>query len=116
MWDEEADGYARGEGVACIVLKSLSAAIEDGDNISCIIREVGLNHDGRTKGLTMPSASAQASLISQTYTRAGLDPTAKSDRCQFFEAHGTGTPAGDPQEAEVSTALVLTAVSKKHAD
>lgn len=48
----------------------------------------------------MPSATAQASLIRATYAKAGLDPTTQSGRCQFFEAHGTGTPAGDPQEAE----------------
>ncbi|KAI9925937.1 hypothetical protein MW887_005743 [Aspergillus wentii] len=100
MWDADANGYARGEGVASLVLKTLSSAIEDGDEIACIIREVGVNHDGRTKGLTMPSATAQASLIKATYAKAGLDPTTKSGRCQFFEAHGTGTPAGDPQEAE----------------
>lgn len=92
MWDERADGYARGEGVTCVVMKRLSDAIRDGDNIACVIREVGLNHDGKTKGLTMPSAEAQASLIRETYARAGLDPTKKEDRCQFFEAHGTGTP------------------------
>ncbi|KAE8154018.1 hypothetical protein BDV25DRAFT_168001 [Aspergillus avenaceus] len=100
MWDADANGYARGEGVASLVLKTLSSAIEDGDQIACVIREVGVNHDGRTKGLTMPSALAQASLIKATYAKAGLDPTTKSGRCQFFEAHGTGTPAGDPQEAE----------------
>ena len=54
----------------------------------------------------MPSATAQAALIRDTYTRAGLDLTSKKDRCQYFEAHGTGTPAGDPQEAEaLSTAF-----------
>ncbi|KAI1085697.1 hypothetical protein F5B20DRAFT_519373 [Whalleya microplaca] len=100
MWDADADGYARGEGVACVVMKTLSQAIQDGDDIACVIREVGVNQDGRTKGLTMPSATAQASLIRDTYARAGLDPTKKTDRCQFFEAHGTGTKAGDPQEAE----------------
>jgi acyl transferase domain-containing protein len=99
MWDERADGYARGEGVGALVLKTLRAAIEDGDDVVCIIREIGLNHDGRTKGLTMPSAEAQAALIRETYRRARLDPTSKSDRCQFFEAHGTGTPTGDPKEA-----------------
>ncbi|ORY67814.1 uncharacterized protein BCR38DRAFT_522670 [Pseudomassariella vexata] len=100
MWDEAADGYARGEGVSCVVLKTLSAAIQDGDDIACVIREIGLNHDGKTKGLTMPSAEAQAALIRETYKRAGLDPSTKSGRCQFFEAHGTGTPTGDPREAE----------------
>jgi acyl transferase domain-containing protein len=94
MWDVDADGYARGEGVACVVLKTLSAAIEDGDHIECVIREVGVNHDGRTKGLTMPSAAAQTSLIRDTYARAGLDPTKEEGRCQYFEAHGTGTKAG----------------------
>ncbi|KAF5858310.1 hypothetical protein ETB97_004590 [Aspergillus alliaceus] len=100
MWDADADGYARGEGVACVVLKTLSDAIADRDHIEAVIREVGVNHDGRTKGLTMPSATAQAALIRETYARAGLDPTKEADRCQYFEAHGTGTKAGDPQEAE----------------
>jgi acyl transferase domain-containing protein len=100
MWDADADGYARGEGVAAVILKTLSSALEDGDVIECIIRETAVNQDGRTKGITMPSAHAQASLIRETYARAGLDPTNKSDRCQYFEAHGTGTLAGDPQEAE----------------
>ncbi|KAH8820161.1 putative polyketide synthase [Xylogone sp. PMI_703] len=100
MWDQDANGYARGDGVAAIVLKTLSAAIEDGDHIECIIRETGLNQDGASAGITMPSASAQEALIRSTYAKAGLDLDAKSDRPQYFEAHGTGTPAGDPTEAE----------------
>ena len=100
MWDRDADGYARGEGLASVVLKTLSAALEDGDDIECIIRETGVNQDGRTTGITMPSNLAQTALIRQTYEKAGLDPTNPRDRPQFFHAHGTGTPAGDPQEAE----------------
>ncbi|KAF6837163.1 beta-ketoacyl synthase domain-containing protein [Colletotrichum plurivorum] len=127
MWDEKANGYARcfqtysGEGVAAIVLKTLSQALRDGDIIECIIRETGVNQDGRSPGITMPSHKAQESLIRQTYAAAGLDPSRPQDRCQYFEAHGkstsvntnpeqhelthtpmsgTGTPAGDPQEAE----------------
>ena len=100
MWDIDADGYARGDGFAAIALKTLSAALEDGDHIECIIRETGINQDGRTKGITMPSATAQANLMCDTYRRAGLDLNKSSDRCQYFEAHGTGTPAGDPIEAE----------------
>ncbi|KAI3401844.1 hypothetical protein diail_8222 [Diaporthe ilicicola] len=99
MWDAGADGYARGEGVGAVVLKTLSAALRDGDHIECLIRETGINQDGRTPGITMPSASAQGMLIADTYARAGLDPLKKEDRCQYFEAHGTGTKAGDPQEA-----------------
>ncbi|KAI1274256.1 hypothetical protein F5Y07DRAFT_410431 [Xylaria sp. FL0933] len=105
MWDEAANGYARGEGVATVVLKTLSAALEDGDHIECLIRETGINQDGATNGITMPSATAQAELIRQTYARAGLDPMGDG-KPQYFEAHGTGTPAGDPIEAEaISTSF-----------
>ncbi|PWY81896.1 putative hybrid NRPS/PKS enzyme [Aspergillus heteromorphus CBS 117.55] len=100
MWDERANGYARGEGMAAVVLKTLTAAIEDGDSIECIIRETGINQDGKTKGITMPSPVAQAALIEATYAKAGLDLSRSKDRPQYFEAHGTGTPAGDPTEAE----------------
>lgn len=100
MWDADADGYARGEGVAAVVLKRLSDAIADGDHIECLIRETGSNQDGHSNGITVPSTEAQAALIRQTYARAGLDPENRpQDRPQFFEAHGTGTKAGDPKEA-----------------
>lgn len=72
-----------------------------GDNIECIIRETGVNQDGATPGITIPSASAQTTLIHQTYAKAGLKPLSRlEDRPQYFEAHGTGTPTGDPIEAE----------------
>ncbi|KAG8161403.1 hypothetical protein KVR01_008390 [Diaporthe batatas] len=100
MWDKSANGYARGEGVAVVVLKTLSAAEADGDNIECVIRETATNQDGRTSGITMPSAAAQTKLIRDCYARAGLDPANPAHRPQYFEAHGTGTPAGDPVEAE----------------
>ena len=100
MWDSEVDGYGRGEGVGAVVLKSLSAAIEDGDHIECIIRATGINQDGKTSGMTMPNPLAQANLIRDTYARAGLDIDIPADRPQFFHAHGTGTPVGDPREAE----------------
>ncbi|KAF2761850.1 beta-ketoacyl synthase domain-containing protein [Pseudovirgaria hyperparasitica] len=100
MWDQDANGYARGDGVACIVVKTLSQALADGDHIEAIIRETGVNSDGRSPGITMPTMKAQVALIKETYARAGLDITSAKDRCQFFEAHGTGTPAGDPIEAE----------------
>ncbi|KAF2215884.1 hypothetical protein CERZMDRAFT_120093 [Cercospora zeae-maydis SCOH1-5] len=99
MWDDSADGYARGEGVSALMLKTLSQALADGDHIECIVRETGMNSDGRTTGMTMPSGDAQATLIRDTYARAGLDLRRKDDRPQYFEAHGTGTMAGDPQEA-----------------
>ncbi|KAH6847804.1 hypothetical protein B0I37DRAFT_431626 [Chaetomium sp. MPI-CAGE-AT-0009] len=99
MWDAGADGYARGEGVVAMFIKTLSQALADGDNIEAIIRETGVNSDGRSRGITMPNWEAQSRLIQDTYRRAGLDPSCPDDRCQYFEAHGTGTSAGDPNEA-----------------
>lgn len=76
------------EAVCSVVLKTLSQALRDGDTIECVIRETGVNQDGRTTGITMPNHSAQEALIKATYAQAGLDITKAEDRCQFFEAHG----------------------------
>lgn len=100
MWDRDADGYGRGEGVAVLVLKRLGAATMHRDPIECKIRNIEINHDGSKAGLTKPNSAAQADLIRKTYHKAGLDIHNPQDRCQFFEAHGTGTAAGDPAEAE----------------
>lgn len=86
MWDALADGYARGEGVAALLLKPLSKAVRDNDPIQAVIRSSGVNSDGRTTGITMPSALAQARLTRETYQAAGLDPSRPEDRCQYFEA------------------------------
>ena len=113
MWDAAADGYARGEGLAAIVLKPLSAAIRAGDPIDCVIRATGVNQDGRTAGITVPSNVAQTLLIAETYARAGMDIRRAQDRPQFFHAHGTGTPAGDPQEAEAIAKAFFPGENKK---
>ncbi|KAI0383929.1 putative polyketide synthase [Hypomontagnella monticulosa] len=100
-FDHRANGYARGEGLGVIILKRLSDAIRDGNTIRAVIRATASNEDGRTAGITQPSRQAQEALIRQTYTRAGLSmaPT------RFFEAHGTGTPLGDPAEAQAMGAV-----------
>lgn len=90
MWDSRADGYARGEGFAAVVIKTLAKARADGDDIEVVIRNTGVNQDGHSTGLTVPSAAAQAELIESTYARCGLDPSKAEERCQYFEAHGTG--------------------------
>ncbi|KAJ5920032.1 hypothetical protein N7516_010890 [Penicillium verrucosum] len=100
MWDANANGYARGEGIAAVIMKRLSDAIRDGDHIECVIRETGCNQDGHTPGITMPSQEAQTKLIRDTYRRAGLDLSKAEDRPQYFEAHGTGTKAGDGVESK----------------
>lgn len=90
MWDADADGYARGEGFAAVIIKTLKKAIADGDDIESVIRNTGVNQDGRSAGLTVPSAVAQAELMKSTYAGCGLDCRKQEDHCQYFEAHGTG--------------------------
>jgi phthiocerol/phenolphthiocerol synthesis type-I polyketide synthase C len=94
-FDERADGYVRGEGGGVVVLKPLDDALAAGDPIRAVILATGTNSDGRTIGLSLPSETAQASLLRSVYARAEIAP----DRLAFFEMHGTGTPAGDPVEA-----------------
>jgi acyl transferase domain-containing protein len=89
-FDESANGYGRGEGFGAVLLKPLSAAMADGDNIRAIIRGTGINQDGRTPGITLPSPTSQANLIRSTYERHGLSMRDTA----YFEAHGTGTPVG----------------------
>lgn len=93
-FDEKAGGYARGEGCGVIVLKRLDNAIQDGDTVRAVIRGSGVNSDGWTQGVTMPSGDAQAALIKYVYESNGLD----YGSTQYVEAHGTGTQAGDPTE------------------
>ncbi|MGE5271299.1 MAG: beta-ketoacyl synthase N-terminal-like domain-containing protein, partial [Thiohalocapsa sp.] len=94
-FDERADGYVRGEGGGAIILKPLRDALADGDPIRAVIRGTGVNSDGRTIGLSLPSEAAQAALIRNVCASAGIT----ADDLAFFEMHGTGTPAGDPIEA-----------------
>jgi acyl transferase domain-containing protein/NADPH:quinone reductase-like Zn-dependent oxidoreductase/acyl carrier protein len=94
-FDERADGYVRGEGGGVVILKPLEDALANGDPIRAVIRGSGVNSDGRTMGLSLPSESAQASLLRLVYEQAGVAPK----ELAFFEMHGTGTAAGDPIEA-----------------
>jgi acyl transferase domain-containing protein/NADPH:quinone reductase-like Zn-dependent oxidoreductase/acyl carrier protein len=95
VFDEAADGYVRSEGGGVFVLKELDAALADGDRILAVVAGSGVNADGRTSGLTVPNADAQAELLREVYARARIDPSA----VDYLEAHGTGTAVGDPIEA-----------------
>jgi len=92
-FDDRANGYGRGEGIGCLVVKRLSDALRDGDTIRAVIRGTGANADGKTPSITQPSSLAQADLIRDTYATAGLPLTGT----QYFECHGTGTPVGVSQ-------------------
>jgi acyl transferase domain-containing protein/acyl carrier protein/enoyl-[acyl-carrier-protein] reductase (NADH) len=91
-----ADGFVPAEGVGALVLKRLDRAIRDGDYIYGVIKGSGMNQDGRTNGITAPSAKSQRELEIAVYEQSGIDPATIS----YVEAHGTGTQLGDPIEFE----------------
>ncbi|KAI1389751.1 ketoacyl-synt-domain-containing protein [Hypoxylon trugodes] len=88
-------GYARGEGVGCIILKPLQKALEDRDYVRAVISHTGISHNGRTVGIVAPSSDEQESLLRNVLSQAKID----AQNVGFFEAHGTGTKVGDPIEA-----------------
>jgi acyl transferase domain-containing protein/acyl carrier protein len=93
-FDESADGYARGEGGAVVVIKPLEQAVHDGDEIYAQILGTAVSQDGHTDGITVPRAEAQEAAITTALRRAGMRP----NDVGYVEAHGTGTPVGDPVE------------------
>src|ERR1700742_72493 len=93
-FDQSADGYARGEGGAIVVIKPLEQARRDGDDIYAQILGTAVSQDGHTDGITVPSAQAQEAAITTALRRAGIHP----NDVGYVEAHGTGTPVGDPVE------------------
>jgi acyl transferase domain-containing protein len=95
-FDASADGYVRGEGCGVIVLKRLSEAIADGDQILGVIRGSAVNQDGASGGLTVPNGKAQEEVIRKALKQAAVAPVEVS----YVEAHGTGTSLGDPIEIE----------------
>ncbi|MCS7237271.1 MAG: SDR family NAD(P)-dependent oxidoreductase [Thermoguttaceae bacterium] len=95
-FDAAADGYVRGEGCGIIVLKRLSDALRDGDNIWAVLKGSATNQDGRTSGITAPNARSQQEVIRAALANAGISPRDVT----YIEAHGTGTPLGDPIEIQ----------------
>ncbi|KAI0552487.1 putative polyketide synthase [Xylaria curta] len=95
-FDESADGYGRAEGVNAVYLKRLSSALRDGDKIWGVIRATSVNSNGKTTGISQPSASLQEAVIRKAYSEARLS-MADTD---YIECHGTGTSVGDVVEIE----------------
>ncbi|QYK63046.1 Acyl carrier protein [Paenibacillus sp. S25] len=93
-FSDKANGYVRGEGAGMLFLKKLKDAEKDGDHIYGVIRGTAVNHGGRANSLTAPNPRAQADVLVNAYTKAGIDPRTVS----YIEAHGTGTELGDPIE------------------
>jgi malonyl CoA-acyl carrier protein transacylase len=101
-FDAAADGFGQGEGCGVVVLKRLSDALADGDNILALIRGSAINHDGPSSGLTVPNGLAQQVLIRKALANAGVQPAQVS----YVEAHGTGTFLGDPIEVRALGAVL----------
>lgn len=95
-FSQDANGYARSEGAGMLVLKRLSDARRDGDEIYAVIAGSAVNHDGRSNGLLAPNPDAQAEVLRKAYKDAGINPR----DVDYIEAHGTGTILGDPIEAD----------------
>jgi phthiocerol/phenolphthiocerol synthesis type-I polyketide synthase E len=96
-FDVRSDGTIFGSGVAVVVLKSLQAAVEDGDRIHAVIRGSAINNDGSAKmTYAAPNATGQAEAIAEAHAVADIDASTVS----YVETHGTGTPLGDPIEIE----------------
>jgi phthiocerol/phenolphthiocerol synthesis type-I polyketide synthase C len=95
VFDAAADGYVRSEGGGLFLLKDFDQAVADANPILAVVAHSVVNTDGRKSGLTVPSPAAQASLLSNAYRAAGIEPR----EIDYIEAHGTGTAVGDPVEA-----------------
>ncbi|WP_095961649.1 type I polyketide synthase [Corallococcus macrosporus] len=101
-FDASANGYGRGEGCGVLVLKRLSEAQRDKDRILAVIRGSAVNHDGLSGGLTVPNGPAQEKLLRKALEAANLAPA----DVNYIEAHGTGTPLGDPIELRALDAVL----------
>jgi acyl transferase domain-containing protein len=109
-FDAAAQGTVAGNGVGIVVLKRLSEALADRDHIRGIIKGFALNNDGSRKvGYTAPSVDDQAEVVAMAHAMAGVEP----ETITFIEAHGTGTPLGDPIEVAALDQVFGASTSRK---
>lgn len=108
-FDKAADGYTRGEGAGLVFVKRLECALRDKDNILAVIKGSAVNHCGHPRSLTAPSALSQSKVIVAAMERAEIAP----ETINFIEAHGTGTPLGDPIEIHGLTRAFHQSAKKK---
>ncbi|WP_160717760.1 non-ribosomal peptide synthetase/type I polyketide synthase [Chitinophaga solisilvae] len=108
-FDDNADGYVRGEGAGIVVLKRLSDALADGDRVLAVISAAVINHDGLSNGISAPNGVAQQQLIHKALHQAGISAA----EVQYIETHGTGTRLGDPVEVQALNAVYGRSRSKE---
>ncbi len=102
-FDASADGYVRSEGCGIVVLKRLTDALADGDNVQAVIVGSAVNQDGHSNGLTAPNGLAQQAVIRQALENAQVAP----HQISYVETHGTGTSLGDPLEFEALKQVLM---------
>ncbi|MBV8884388.1 MAG: acyltransferase domain-containing protein, partial [Chroococcidiopsidaceae cyanobacterium CP_BM_RX_35] len=93
-FDATASGFVKGEGCGVILLKRLSDALADGDNILALIRGSAVNHNGRSSSLIAPNGPSEQAVIRQALENGGVD----SAQIDYVEVQGTGTSVGEPIE------------------
>ena len=108
-FDASADGYARGEGCGVVILKKLSKALIDGDNILAVIKGTAVNHDGASSSFTAPNGIAQQHVIREALNNARVLP----HKLSYVETHGTGTALGDPIEVNALGEIYANSHHKK---
>ncbi len=101
-FQDDADGIVISEGIAMVALKRLKDAERDGDRVYAVIKGVGGSSDGKAKSMTAPHPDGQIRALGRAYDMAGYSPATVG----LFEAHGTGTVAGDTSEMTTVTRLL----------
>jgi acyl transferase domain-containing protein len=109
-FDASSGGTTFGSGAGVVLLKRLEEAIEDRDCILAVVKETAVNNDGAVKiGFTAPSLEGQAEVVGLAQATAGVHP----ETIDYIEAHGTGTPLGDPVEISALTEVFRSKTTKR---
>jgi acyl transferase domain-containing protein/NAD(P)H-dependent flavin oxidoreductase YrpB (nitropropane dioxygenase family)/NAD(P)-dependent dehydrogenase (short-subunit alcohol dehydrogenase family) len=109
-FDSGADGIVISEGIAMVAMKRLQDAERDGDRVYAVIKGIGASSDGKSRGMTAPLPAGQLRAMRRAYAQAGYG----ADTVGLFEAHGTGTVAGDTAEIASTTSLVAESGGAPH--
>ncbi|KAL8723506.1 MAG: hypothetical protein Q9225_000239 [Loekoesia sp. 1 TL-2023] len=107
-YDNDADGYCRGDGIGTLILKRLEDAEADNDRVLGIVLEAATNHSADAISITHPHAQTQEVLFQKVMNEAGIDP----HDVDYVEMHGTGTQAGDGTEMRSVTNVFAPATRK----
>ncbi|KAL2866114.1 non-reducing polyketide synthase nscA [Aspergillus lucknowensis] len=112
VWDKDADGYCRADGIGSVVIKRLEDAEADNDNIIAVVLGARTNHSAEAVSITHPHAGAQRDNYTRVLHQAGVNPLDVS----YVELHGTGTQAGDAVESESVSDIFAPSLPRRRAD